>query len=216
VLQIWHDTVAKSYLMCTAFLINMSQLPDYFEHKMQSNSQYYTKTAQVIHWIMAIIFITAWLIGFYSGNFLSYENDGSFKGDVITLHKNIATTIIFLVVIRIFWRYTHPVPALPNSMSPMMKTMAHLGHLVLYLLLLALPITGCLFSWSAGHPAPVLYLFNIPQLIGENPQIMSIVKPMHIYLSWFAGFVVAGHILMALKHHFIDKDNVLRSMLRQK
>lgn len=92
----------------------------------------------------------------------------------------------------------------------------HPGHLVLYLLLLALPITGCLFSWSAGHPAPVLYLFNIPQLIGENPQIMSIVKPMHIYLSWFAGFVVAGHILMALKHHFIDKDNVLRSMLRQK
>lgn len=69
---------------------------------MASSPQYYTRTAQILHWLMAIIFIAAWMIGFYSGNFLSYENDGSFKGDVITLHKNIATTIIFLVVIRLF------------------------------------------------------------------------------------------------------------------
>ena len=48
----------------------------------------------------------------------SYDADGSFKGDVITLHKNIAPTIIFLVVIRIFWRYTHPAPKLSDSMSP--------------------------------------------------------------------------------------------------
>lgn len=69
---------------------------------MSNNTQYYTRTAQVLHWIMAVIFIVAWIIGFYSGNFLSYDADGSFKGQVITLHKNIATTIIFLVAIRIF------------------------------------------------------------------------------------------------------------------
>ncbi|WP_166166706.1 cytochrome b [Acinetobacter sp. SA01] len=182
---------------------------------MKNTSQYYTRTAQMLHWLMAIIFIAAWLIGFYSGNFLSYEVDGSFKGQVITLHKNIATTIIFLVLIRIFWRYTHPVPALPDSMSPLMKVLAHLGHLTLYLMLLALPITGCLFSWSAGHPAPVLYLFEIPRLVQDNPDLLAIVKPVHIYLSWFAGLLVIGHIAAALKHHFIDKDNILRSMTRQ-
>lgn len=182
---------------------------------MNNNSQYYTRTAQWLHWLMAIIFIAAWLIGFYSGNFLSYETDGSFKGDVITLHKNIATTIIFLVVVRIFWRYTHPAPELPDSMSPMMKKLAHLGHLGLYFVLLALPITGCLFSWSAGHPAPVLYLFDIPRLVQEDPDILAIVKPLHIYISWAAGLLLAGHILAALKHHFIDKDNVLTSMTRQ-
>ncbi|MDQ1208020.1 cytochrome b561 [Acinetobacter baylyi] len=182
---------------------------------MSNSSQYYTRTAQFLHWIMAIIFISAWIIGFYSGNFLNYETDGSFKGDVITLHKNIATTIIFLVMIRIFWRYTHPTPELPATMSPLMKKLAHLGHLALYVILVALPISGCFYSWSAGHPAPVLYLFNIPQLIGENPEIMAIAKPVHVYLSWFAGLMVAGHILAALKHHFIDKDNVLKSMIKQ-
>ena len=69
---------------------------------MNNTSLYYTRTAQVLHWLMAIIFIAAWIIGFYSGNFLSYETDGNFKGDVIKLHKNIATTLIFLIVIRIF------------------------------------------------------------------------------------------------------------------
>lgn len=182
---------------------------------MSTSAQYYTRTAQVLHWLMAAIFIIAWLIGFYSGNFLSYDVDGSFKGSVITLHKNIATTIIFLVVIRIFWRYTHPVPQLPNTMSPTMKTLAHVGHFLLYLMLLALPITGCLFSWSAGHPAPVLYLFEIPRLVQDNPDLLAIVKPLHIYISWFAGLLIVGHALAAIKHHFIDKDNVLLSMIRR-
>ena len=181
----------------------------------KTSKQYYTRTAQIIHWLMALIFIMAWLIGFYSGNFLSYDMDGSFKGQVITLHKNIATTLIFLVVIRIFWRYTHPAPELPASMSPIMKKAAHLGHLALYFVLLALPITGCLFSWSAGHPAPVLYLFEIPRLVQENPALLAIVKPLHVYISWAAGLLLAGHILAALKHHFIDKDHVLTSMTRQ-
>ena len=180
-----------------------------------ASSQYYTRTAQILHWVMAIIFIVAWVIGFYSGNFLSYDVDGSFKGDVITLHKNIATTIIFLVIIRILWRYTHPAPKLPDTMSPMMKTLAHVGHLFLYVILVALPVTGCLFSWSAGHPAPVLYLFEIPRLVQDNPELLAIVKPLHIYISWFAGFLIVGHVLAALKHHFIDKDNILNSMTKQ-
>lgn len=178
------------------------------------SSQYYTRTAQVLHWVMAIIFIAAWAIGFYSGNFLSYDTS-SIKGDVITLHKNIATTIIFLVIIRILWRYTHPAPKLPDTMSPTMKTLAHVGHLFLYVILVALPVTGCLFSWSAGHPAPVLYLFEIPRLVQDNPELLAVVKPLHIYISWFAGFLIVGHVLAALKHHFVDKDNILNSMTKQ-
>ena len=182
---------------------------------MNNSKQYYTCTAQIIHWLMAIIFILAWIVGFYSGNFLSYEVDGSFKGDVITFHKNIATTIIFLVVVRIFWRYTHPTPQLPETMSPTMKKLAHAGHLALYFVLLALPITGCLYSWSVGYPAPVLYLFDLPALIGENPAVTAIVKPLHIWISWAAGLLLVVHVLAALKHHFIDKDNVLNSMTKQ-
>ena len=51
---------------------------------MNSANTHYTRTAQILHWLMAIIFIAAWLIGFYSGNFLSYDADGSFKGLICT------------------------------------------------------------------------------------------------------------------------------------
>lgn len=180
---------------------------------MNTKAQHYTRTAQLLHWVMAIIFITAWIIGFYSGNFLSYDVDGSFKGEIITLHKNIAVLIIFFLVIRIFWRYTHPVPDLPDSMSPVMQKLAHIGHLVLYLILIALPVSGAIFSWSAGHPVPIVYLTEFPRLLQENPSIVAIARPVHVYLAWFAGLMIAGHILVALKHHFIDKDHVLKSML---
>lgn len=180
-----------------------------------SSKHYYTRTAQVLHWLMAFIFIAAWLIGFYSGNFLSYEIDGDFKGNIISLHKNIATVILFLVIVRIFWRYTHPTPQLPDTMSPLMQKIAHMGHLALYFMLIALPVSGCFYSWSVGYPAPVLYLFNLPALISENPQITAIVKPLHIYLSWTVGMLLIGHIFAALKHHFIDRDHVLDSMTKQ-
>ena len=175
--------------------------------------EHYHPVSRFMHWLMAAIFIIAWAIGFYSTEFMTYGVDAN-KGSVITLHKNIASTILFLVVIRIFWRYTHPAPKLPNTMSPGMKKLAHFAHYVLYFLLLAIPISGCIFSWSAGHPVPVLYSFEIPRLMAENKELVKYARPVHEYLSLFAGVVVVGHILAALKHHFIDKDNVLRSMLK--
>lgn len=138
------------------------------------------------------------------------------KETAIDLHKNIATLILFLIIIRIFWRYTHPAPKLPDSISSTMKRIAHVAHIMLYLILIILPISGCLLSWGAGYNVPVAYLFNIPQWVNKNAQIVAIVKPIHIYLSWFAGGLVVLHILAALKHHFIDKDSVLLSMMRSK
>lgn len=83
-------------------------------------------------------------------------------------------------------------------------------------MLIALPLTGCLFSWSAGHPVPVIYLFEIPRLIQSNPELLAVVKPLHIYLSWFAGILIVGHIIAALKHHILIKINVLLSMIKPK
>ena len=177
--------------------------------------RYYTRTAQVLHWVMALIFIAAWLIGFYASNVVNETLQPDLRHSSLSLHKNIASSLLFLIVIRIFWRYTHPVPQLPDSMSPTMQKLAHIGHLVLYLILVFLPISGVFYSWSAGRDVPVMFLFHLPSLIAADPNAKQIFHTIHSYLAWFAGLVVAGHIAAALKHHLIDKDNVFISMTRQ-
>ncbi|MDI2090351.1 cytochrome b [Commensalibacter oyaizuii] len=173
----------------------------------------YTNTAKILHWLMATLFIFVWCLAFYRDHFIFSPNQSSLKLNLIMLHKNIATTILFLFFIRLFWRYTHPAPKLPKTMPNIMKILAHIMHVFLYIVLLLMPLTGCLLSWSAGRTAPVLYLFDIPAFINKNTQLASILKPIHIYLSWFVGLMIVGHILTALKHHFIDKDTVMKSML---
>ncbi len=67
---------------------------------------------------------------------------------------------------------------------------------------------------KVGGPCIPSHVSPMPP-VQDNPDLLEIVKPLHIYLSWFAGLLIAGHALAAIKHHIIDKDNVLLSMLRQ-
>ncbi len=173
----------------------------------------YNLVAKILHWVMAIIIIAAWFIGFYSANFLSYADLNSGKFGMVTLHKQIATTVMFLIVLRIVWRLTHATPDLPETMSPLVKLAAHLGHIALYILMIAVPISGWFFSSSAGYGAPVAGLFELPPLIEKSDDAeLATFGAIHTYLTWALGLVVLGHVAMALKHQFIDKDGTLEKM----
>ena len=176
---------------------------------------HYTRTARWLHWSMAILFVVVWALGFYSSEWLAGAPHSS-KGLYIGLHKNLATPLLLLLVVRVFWRYTHPVPALPADMGANMQRMAHFGHLLLYVLLLAMPLSGCVYAWSGGHNVSVLYWFDLPNPIGKHAATNAIAKAVHLNLGLAAGVVVAGHVLFALKHHFIDRDRVLLNMLGKK
>ena len=104
---------------------------------------------------------------------------------------------------------------LGESMSPAMKFMAHGGHLALYLLMLAVSFSGWLFSSAAGYPSPGLGLFDLPYLVPRNAHLQGVAHDLHLYPSLGFGVLIAGHIEMALKHHFVDKDDTLRSMTRR-
>lgn len=164
---------------------------------------------------MALIIIGVWCLGFYANFFMDFATPGSHKHAVVDLHKDFATLVLFLIVLRILWRLTHRPPALADSMSPAMKFLAHAGHLALYLLMLAVPFSGWLFSSAAGYPSPVLGLFDLPYLVPKNAHLQGVAHDLHLYLSLGFGVLIAGHVAMALKHHFVDKDDTLRSMTRR-
>jgi cytochrome b561 len=176
---------------------------------MQTTS--YNPLSKFQHWLMAVIWIAAWVIGFLAVH-LRDELNGHHQ--LTFLHKAIASTIFFLTALRIVWRLANPVPALPASMSPAMQKAAHLGHYALYAVaLIALPLSGWMWSSVAGKPIMMMGLFVLPPLTDAAPEYYEIAKTMHQLLAWSFGLVVLGHAGVAFKHHFVDRDGVLKSML---
>nr|WP_057929665.1 cytochrome b [Burkholderia ambifaria] len=170
----------------------------------------YTTVAKVLHWTMAIVIICAWAFGYYSST-LSLPQ--KIQTDSIMLHKSIATIAIFLLAARVLWRLTHRPPETTNDLSSFERRAGKVGHFVLYICMFALPFSGWLWSSAAGFKIPVAGLFFLPPLMEKTPALAPILKQVHFCLAYAIAFLVVGHIFMALKHHFIDRNESLNAML---
>lgn len=171
---------------------------------------HYTSTAKWLHWAMAAIWLCAWLLGLSAVHWHSINADHR----ITLLHKALASTVLVLVVVRVAWRLAHPAPALPASMAPAMRRAAHAGHLFLYgVALMALPLSGWLWSSSGNHEVWMLGVVKLPALMAPNEAVQHAVGIFHTWVAWLCGALVGGHVLIALKHHFIDRDTVLLGML---
>ncbi len=169
----------------------------------------YTKTAKSLHWLMAILLFGLLALGFYMHDLpLSPE-----KLQLYSWHKWAGVTAFLLVLVRLAWRVTHRPPALPDSMTKTMQLAAHAGHLGLYLLMLAIPLSGWLMSSAKGFQTVWFGVLPIPDLLDKNKELGDLLQQLHMLLNLAFIAILAGHIGAALKHHFIDKDDILTRML---
>lgn len=75
---------------------------------------------------------------------------------------------------------------------------------------MALPLSGWCWSSVADKPILVAGLFNLSPLVAPNPDLYDLAKLVHSWTAWFCGALIGGHVLVALKHHFVDKDDILK------
>ena len=169
----------------------------------------YTKTAKILHWLMAILLFGLLALGFYMQD-LPLSPD---KLKLYSWHKWAGVTAFLLVAFRLFWRVTHRPPALPESMPKIMQFAAHAGHLMLYVLMIAIPLSGWLMSSAKGFQTVYFGVLPIPDLLDKNKEVGDLLALVHKSLNLLFVAVLAGHIGAALKHHFIDKDDILTRML---
>ena len=173
------------------------------------NTIRYTAPARLLHWLMAALLIGLLALGFYMSDLpLSPE-----KLQLYSWHKWAGVTAFILLAIRLLWRATHRPPALPASMSATAQRMAHLGHLALYALMIAIPLSGWLMSSAKGFQTVYFGVLPIPDLLAKNPELGELLATLHGGLNLLLVLTVLGHAAAALKHHFVDKDDVLRRML---
>ena len=172
-------------------------------------SAHYTKTAKGLHWLMAVLFFGMLGLGFYMQG-LPLSPD---KLKLYSWHKWVGVTVFLLALFRIAWRVTHQPPALPSSMPRLMQIAAHAGHHMLYMLMFLIPLSGWLMSSAKGFQTVWFGILPIPDLLEKNKLLGDLLQTVHVSLNYLFIAVLIGHIGAALKHHFIDTDDILTRML---
>jgi polyisoprenoid-binding protein YceI len=122
-------------------------------------------------------------------------------------------TVLILAAARLLWRLGHPSPALPPAMPQWEKRAAHGSHVLLYVLFFAAPLTGWLFSSASGFQTVYLGLFPIPDLLHKDKALADALRLAHKSINYTMAALIVIHAAAALKHHFRDRDDVLRRML---
>lgn len=178
----------------------------------------YTQTAIVFHWIIAVFVIfnvfLAWSFDYWPEKNVQIGND---------LHKSIGITVFGLALMRILWRWSHQPPALAAYLKPWEARTAKIAHIVLYVLIVIMPVSGWLYdsAWKDGaaHPIHFFGLFDFPRLSFIVNQPANIKKQydaffgvMHTKLAYVIYAFVSLHVAGALKHQFMDKKPELQRM----
>lgn len=169
----------------------------------------YGSVARFFHWLVALLVVGQLLGGFYAADFA----EQSMKGLLFFWHKSLGLTILWLMLLRVIWRFKNIQPGYEARVPLWQRFAARLVHLFLYLLLLGLPINGWILSTAAGYPPSYFGLFTVGfPGIPVDKALAETMSSVHEILAWIIIGLVTLHILAALKHHFIHRDNVLRRM----
>lgn len=174
-----------------------------------NTAETYGFVAKLLHWVIALLVIGMLCVGIL----MSKLPDTPFKGQVYMIHKLTGLCILILMIVRLIWVLINPKPRLPSTVPAWQGFLARSLHWGFYVLLIIMPISGLVMSTAAGRP-PLLFGWEIAMPgIPLNKQIASQAAQTHGLLMWVIIAMIILHILAAFKHHFINKDNVLRRML---
>ena len=170
--------------------------------RLRSSAERFGTIAQAMHWIVVLGIIATWIV--------AEAAEDEERGDLMGLHRSIGITIFALAALRVAWRLVDRRPDWPSTMPAWERRLARFTHALLYALLFAIPLTGWLLSSAEGDPVTWFGLFGLPPVkVGGDDAL----EELHEVLFNVLVGAAAVHALAALKHHVMNRDGVLRSML---
>jgi cytochrome b561 len=173
----------------------------------------YSTIAIVLHWLLGLSFFAMFAIGAYMSD-LPFS---PLRLKLFNYHKWAGITFLILSVLRLLWRFTHRPPALPKAIEQAMPNwqtkIYHATHHVLYALFFVVPLIGWAYSSAAGFPIVLFGVLSLPDFMAVDKEFAKQIKELHGAAAFALMALVLLHIGAALKHHFIDKDGLIRRML---
>lgn len=159
----------------------------------------------------AVIFLII-LLQITLGIVMNYVTDST-VGKIIFWHKSFGLLLLFIAAIFILWRLRNPKPHWPLDMPLWERIAARVVHYGLYVLMVAMPLSGWIMSTAAGYPSSFFGLFAISTpWVEPSKALAHLMAQWHEWFAWALGVLAAIHFLAAMKHRFIDKDTILQRM----
>jgi len=175
---------------------------------MKNSDTRWGSIIQWLHWLMALGILGNGILGLLMVDM----SRGMDKLNTYAIHKSIGLTLLALLILRACWRLYDRAPR-DEPMPRWQRLAAHATHGVLYLFMLALPLSGWIYNSANGNPLQWFKQFNLPALMGKNEDLAEIAKETHEILFWILVVVLVAHVGGALVHHWFERDNTLLRML---
>jgi len=180
--------------------------------RLRNTSTNWGAIAKLFHWAIASLIIANIVLGLWADDLPLSPR----KLEAFYWHKSVGLTVLWLGVLRLMWRFTNPTPLLPGAMPRWERTLAQASHFLLYVLMLAMPMSGWIINSAANFPLDLYGVWRVPDLIPgsvDESTVEDAAKAVHYWLFTSICVLLALHVSAALKHHVLDRDDVLKRML---
>lgn len=166
--------------------------------------------AKLLHWVGAILILLLLGHGWWMTHMAARpERLAHYAG-----HAALGYDFLALLILRLLWRWTHAVPALPADLKSWERWSAHAGHFGLYLLMFASTLTGWVLAGTFRVPMMQdVFGLTLPKLLTiQDRAVRGMIEESHMLLSYLLAALIVLHIAGALRHHWIKHNDVLRRM----
>jgi len=168
----------------------------------------YNPALRSAHWLMAGLIFIAIPLGVWVGQLPR----GDFRSEVLFVHKSFGVTVLAFVILRVVIRLIVGAPAYARPLGRLVHAAAGTGHLALYALMIAMPVSGYLTSVAGGHEVSFFGLFDLPNLVPRNKGLDEAASQAHYVFAWALGVTLVLHLGAVVWHAGVKRDEVLTRM----
>jgi cytochrome b561 len=165
----------------------------------------YGLISKVLHWLSAILLLIQIPLGFYLVDLDFGEARLTFEN----IHIIIGLTIFYLVIVRLVKNIINPTPKLNNSIFKGQKFLAKINHLLLYVTILSITISGILKKLYNGESLIIIFK---KIKIEDNFELSEIFYDVHVFSNYVMIALIALHVVAVIIHKFFFDDNLLKKI----
>ena len=175
---------------------------------LKNSTSTYGSITKILHWLIFLFVIVLLFVGYFAQDI----GDKSIRSNIINMHKLLGLVVLFLMLFRALWVLVNVKPALPAETPPWQRIIERIIHLLMYIVLIAMPISGWVMT-SANRKPPHFFSWILSLPVPNSKSIGNNAWQVHQTIAIIIIVLVSIHVLAAFYHYFIKKDNVLQRML---